>query len=94
MVASVMSRLLLRATVTGTGTNGVIHVGFRRWAVQLAIDFNCDCTAENTGDTVKLVITGRPIDVRVLLAKLRYGPPGSRVLGITIDKEELVHGME
>ena len=89
-----MAHSIIRATVRGSSINGVIHVGYRRWIVQQAITLNCSCIAENVGPTVKLLIEGQFAEAHILLAKARVGPPNSRVLSVTIDKEEAFNAME
>jgi acylphosphatase len=89
-----MSKTRLRATVRGSGSNGVIHVGFRRWILQQAVALNCTCTAINVGDTVELFASGEYANVHILLARARIGPPNSRVLGVTIEKEEHINGLD
>ena len=78
------------AIAIGSGTNGVIHVGFRDWISKLAVAHDCSCVAINIGDTVQFTLTGDSLRVRVVLAKARFGPPGSRVLELAYDKEEYI----
>lgn len=86
-------RSLIHFTVHGYGTQGVIHVGFRRWIIGQALDLGLDCMAFNQGSTVEVVATGDPLMLRILVARARNGPPNSRVLAVTVTKQEEIIGI-
>ena len=73
--------------IRGAGVNGVIHVGFRRWVIEIAKAHNCLCTAINEGDTVRVHLTGFSFDLENVIRRVKAGPPGARILEVTITNE-------
>ena len=72
------------ATVWGSGVNGVIHTGYRRFARELGYQHGVAVDAVNVADRVEIQLDGYPEDIRRIVQKLRVGPPRARVLGVKV----------
>jgi acylphosphatase len=74
-------------TVIGSGVNGVIHVGFRRWLAENGKANGLRVQAHNEGEQVKATIEGDTDQVIALLKACRHGPPRARVLDVRAEIE-------
>ena len=74
-------------TIRGSGANGVIHAGFRRWITAQTQTLGLFCHAENLGDICRVTLRGFPNDIAAVIALAKRGPPGSRVLDVELSPE-------
>ena len=73
-----------RAIVSGSGVNGVVHVGYRLWLMNLTQQLSCELDVQNRGEQVLFDVSGAPEDIRYILAQAHKGPPRARVLDVHI----------
>lgn len=77
-------------TIIGSGVNGVIHVGFRRWLCENGEHMGLQVRAHNQGEQVHACIIGDSSSVVELIKACRFGPKRARVLDVlaTIEREQ------